>query len=284
MPLLRINILILTIAFSVQSVLQGAPSFIYIFSFLLNRKIDIDICSAIRLFGTTIHGVVDFIPFSLAVIRYNLIFGKRNKKMWLFWISQVALVLIRLTNGIYPSIASSSFYVKHSSCGYVKANNDPFMLGLQIFSVTSEVVFPIVAFTINIVILRKVLVNLRVPAKENEKNEQKQLFWSMMIQILMPFFFHVPSINLQILRMTGFKSNVYQVIAVDTLNTIAYSSVSGIEPDISFITICDILNTFSYSTSVFFSIIFITKLRNIFFGGFYVIALKNDRTLTRKSF
>uniref|UniRef100_A0A0K0F4N2 G-protein coupled receptors family 1 profile domain-containing protein n=1 Tax=Strongyloides venezuelensis TaxID=75913 RepID=A0A0K0F4N2_STRVS len=242
MPLLRINILILSIAYLVQSILQGIPSYIYIFSYLLNQKIDIDICSAIRLFGTTVHGIVDFIPFSLAVIRYNLIFGKKNKKMWLFWISQIILVLIRLTNGIYPSIAKNSYYVKHSSCGYVKTNSDPFMLGLQIFSVTSEIIFPIIAFIINIVILQKVLVNLRIPAKENEKNEQKQLFWSMMIQILIPFFFHIPSINLQILRMTGFKSNVYQVIVVDTLNTIAYSS------------------------SVFLSIIFIKKLRSNLFN------------------
>ncbi|CEF70312.1 Hypothetical protein SRAE_2000494500 [Strongyloides ratti] len=222
MPLLRINIVILSTAFSLQSILQGGQSALYVFSYILKKDINIDVCSAIRLFGNTVHGIVDFIPFSLAVIRYNIIFRK-EKKMTLFWISQVILVIIRLTNGIYPTISSTSKYVSNSACGYVKSNSDNFMKGLQIFSISSEIIFPIIAFIINIIILDKASRNLKRPEKESGKKEQKQLFWSLTIQILMPFFCHLPSIHLAILRMTGFHETVLHVIIVDTLNTIAYS-------------------------------------------------------------
>uniref|UniRef100_A0AAF5DER8 Uncharacterized protein n=1 Tax=Strongyloides stercoralis TaxID=6248 RepID=A0AAF5DER8_STRER len=223
MPLLRINILILTIAFTIQSILQGAQSVLYVFSFIFHKDINIEICSGIRLFGNTVHGIVDFIPFSLAVIRYNIIFRK-NKRMIVFWLSQILLVVIRLTRGIYPTVSNDSKYVPNGACGYVKAVNNDFMMALNIFSVSSEIVFPIVAFIINIIILKKVLKNFKKIEKENEKKEQKQLFWSMTIQILMPFFCHLPSIHLFILRLTGFKETVIHVIIVDTLNTIAYSS------------------------------------------------------------
>uniref|UniRef100_A0A0N4ZM20 G_PROTEIN_RECEP_F1_2 domain-containing protein n=1 Tax=Parastrongyloides trichosuri TaxID=131310 RepID=A0A0N4ZM20_PARTI len=241
MPLLRINIFILSVAFFIQSILQGAPSIMYIFAYQFHLSIQIDVCSAIRLFGGTVHGIVDFIPFSLSVIRYNLIFGERNKSMIWFWFSQVILVLIRLMTGIYPSVAKSSIYIPNSSCGFVKATTDTFMIALRIFSVASEIVFPIMAFIINVIIVDKVLFNLKNTDLEIERKEQKQLFWSLSVQILLPFFCHLPSIYLMILRMLDFEDTVWHVIAVDTLNTIAYS------------------------LTVFLSIIFIDKLRIMLF-------------------
>uniref|UniRef100_A0A0K0F4N3 G_PROTEIN_RECEP_F1_2 domain-containing protein n=1 Tax=Strongyloides venezuelensis TaxID=75913 RepID=A0A0K0F4N3_STRVS len=272
MPLIKINIEALTISYMFQSIFKIIPILLYLHSYSWGDSINKNICSSFQNFANSVHSVVDLIPFTLSVVRFNIIIMKRTKHFWIFWMFLSQIVLIKIMSGIYPSISSNSFNQKNYSCPYVKNINDVFMNVLRYFVIVTEFLFPILGIIVNILILYKTLRIYDKMGRMEEKKEQKQLFWSMTIQILMPIILHLPSIYVLILRLSGMLSISFVKL------------FSGIEPQISLIIICDVLNTFSYSTSVFLSIIFITKLRNIFFGGFFVIALTKDRTLTRKSF